>query len=221
MRIYLKNSHTIQWKLIISFLFAFCIQVAAQEEDDSIDSVTISSDSLVRKGDSLAMATDYQWISYRGKMQITKDGQTRDLSFFFVNKIDSIMYIAFHVSGIELLRTVMTPDTITLVDKMGNRYYKGNYNYPSSLVGMPIDFKVIQALFNGWQDKLESLKTVKIKYDKYQPIADNSSIFFHRFVMEEENEEIKIEMNMKNVKLNLPGPTEIRIPEKFTEIKRR
>ena len=52
------------------------------------------------------MASGYQWISYRGKAQIEDTGGVRNCNFFMVNRVDSILYLNVHASGIEIIRVV-------------------------------------------------------------------------------------------------------------------
>ena len=48
----------------------------------------------------------YQWISYQMKVNLKTDDQELAFHCFFVNRIDSLIYLNLHKSGIELARLV-------------------------------------------------------------------------------------------------------------------
>lgn len=128
------------------------------EETAVLDSINHAiSDTLVQVriiDDSLYDAVfpvmpDYQWISYKMKVGLEQNGEIqRPFQLFYVNKIDSIIYINLNISGIELARVVMTPEQLTYVNKLEYTYYQGDYTFLNRLLGIEIDFYMIQALFN-------------------------------------------------------------------------
>jgi hypothetical protein len=66
-----------------------------------------------------------------------------------VNRIDSIIYLNFNVSGIEIIRVVMTPEKVTYVNKMENNYFISDYAQFSSVLGLNLDFYMVQSIFNA------------------------------------------------------------------------
>ncbi len=92
---------------------------------------------------------NYQWISYRMKLALEKDTTSSSFQLFFVNRIDSIIYLNFNVSGIEIIRIVMTPEKITYVNKMENNYFIADYSQFSKVLGLKLDFYMVQAIFNA------------------------------------------------------------------------
>jgi len=102
------------------------------------------------QNDSLFIAeNNYQWISYRMKLNIEKEGTVSSFQVFFVNRIDSIIYLNFNVSGIEIIRVVMTPEKVTYVNKMENNYFISDYAQFSTVLGLNLDFYMVQSIFNA------------------------------------------------------------------------
>ena len=187
------------------------LSVSAVKAQD-VDSVTIESDTTF-----LPMATGYDWITYRGKADIIDTGGTRTCNFYMVNRTDSILYLNIHAFGIEVMRAVFTPDSITFVNKLTYQYYQGTYAPISSRLPFSFDFQTIQALFNGDTEKLPKGKKLSFEYLAFEPV-DSTSSFFTEFVFKELNRLIEVRGKIKVVRLNVPGVTSIKIPEKFERL---
>jgi len=181
--------------------------VKAQSEEDAFAIDTLPP-----------MATGYDWVSYRGKATLTDTGGTRNFNFYLVNRIDSILYLNIHASGIEILRVVCTPDSIIYVNKLTYQYYKGSYQPLRLLSHIPIDFQMVQALFNGNTDLLPRQQKLAFDYRNFVAI-DSTSSFFTEMTFKDLDHLVEVNASMKLVRLNVPGPTGIRIPEKFEELK--
>ena len=188
--------------LFCSLLMFVWMNLCAQESIDTLPPV----------------AKDYQWISYRGKADIIDTGGTRSCNFFMVNRTDSLLYLNVHASGIELIRMVFTPDTVTYVNKLTYQYYKGSYAPFRMLTHLPIDFEMVQAAFNGDSEKLPQRQKLSFEYSNFVAV-DSSQSFFTEMSFKDLDHVLEIRAALKNVKLNTPGPTSIRIPEKFEELK--
>ena len=177
-----------------------------------VDSVMVVSDTTF-----LPMASGYDWITYRGKADIIDTGGTRTCNFYMVNRIDSILYLNIHAYGIEIVRAVFTPDSITFVNKLTYQYYKGTYAPIRNRLPFLFDFQTVQALFNGDMEKLPKGKKLSFEYSSFEPV-DSTSSFFTEFVFKELNKLIEVRGKIKLVRLNVPGVTGIKIPEKFERI---
>lgn len=214
-------------------------------------------------------------------MKITLETEDEKLGFqcFFVNRTDSLMYFNLNKSGIELARVVLTPDSLTYVNKMENEFYKGSYQFLGKVLGFPLDFQMVQAILNGTdfpnfeqnlqvaEDEgktilisplrrnlngtcsimqqidldsagniavnditdLKTMRNVEIEYTdwkisnfNFQPESETPAylpvFFFNGLEIGIDSEEIDIKVEIKNLKINIPGPTKIKIPENFKEI---
>lgn len=91
----------------------------------------------------------YDWVSYQMKISLEKEEEKLSFQCFFVNRIDSIIYLNLNRSGIELARVVLTPDSVIYVNKLEHEYYAGGYVFLRRVFGMPLDFDMVQSLLNG------------------------------------------------------------------------
>lgn len=176
------------------------------------DSVTIPADTTV-----LPMATSYDWITYRGKADIIDTGGTRTCNFYMVNRTDSILYLNIHAYGVEVIRAVFTPDSVIYVNKLTSQYYRDTYKPINKFLPFSIDFQTVQALFNGRTEMLPQGQKLSYEYSAFAPV-DSASSFFTEFVFKELNRVIEVRGKIKVIRLNVPGVTNIRIPEKFERI---
>lgn len=166
---------------------------------------------------ALPMATGYDWVTYRGKADIIDTGGTRTCNFYMVNRTDSILYLNIHAYSVEVMRAVFTPDSVIFVNKLTNQYYRDTYAPINRYLPFTVDFQTVQALFNGQTEKLPQGQKLSYEYSAFEPI-DSVSSFFTEFVFKELNRVIEVRGKIKVVRLNVPGVTNIKIPEKFERI---
>lgn len=208
----------------------------------------------------------YEWISYQMKISLEKEEEKLAFQCYFVNRIDSIIYLNLNRSGIELARVVLTPDSVIYVNKLEHEFFAGDYTFLRRIFGFPLDFDMVQSLLNGvdfknFDDSLHrveedgklyyvapqrsnlqgtvslmqtieigeggiildndmtDLKTMRDFDIEYEDYTDIDSIpFFTKFEVEMETDEVEMEVQLKNIRFNTPGPTAIRIPESFKEV---
>lgn len=185
------------------------------------DTLSVSDNSVVDSTQIPPMGRDYLWLSYRGKADIQDTVGTRTCNFYMVNRKDSILYLNLHASGIEFIRVVFTPDTVTYVNKLTYQYYQGGYAPFRLLTKSPIDFQTVQSLFNGQtEDFEESLrdKRISLSYSDFVAV-DSTRSLFSDILFKDLNHLLEIHARMKVIRFDTPGPTGIRIPEKFEELK--
>ncbi len=193
---------------LLLLLFLQAGSLSAQEVSDSSRVVI---DTLP------PLATGYDWISYRGKADLVDTGGTRTCNFFMVNRKDSILYLNVQAYSVEVMRIVFTPDSVTYVNKLTYQYYKGGYAQLRLLTGLPISFQMIQALFNGDTDKLPQRQKLVFEYRDFERV-DSTSSFFREIHFKDLDHLFEIHARLKSLKFNVPGPTSIRIPERFQEL---
>lgn len=196
---------------IVVFAF-FLLVMSFSGFSQEADSLSVLSDTAV-----LPVATGYDWITYRGKADITDTGGTRTCNFYMVNRTDSILYLNVHAYGVEVMRAVFTPDSIIYVNKLTQQYYSDTYAPLNRFLSFPVGFGTVQALFNGETEKLPQGQKLSYEYLAFMPV-DSSSSFFTEFVFKELNRVIEVHGKIKVLRLNVPGVTSIRIPEKFERI---
>ena len=207
-------------KYILSILMVVGLLMTVPSSYSQVaDSATVAADGIAVPIDTavLPMATGYDWITYRGKADIIDTGGTRTCNFYMVNRTDSILYLNIHAYGVEVMRAVFTPDSITYVNKLTQQYFRDTYDPIAKLLPFPFDFQTVQALFNGETDKLPQGQKLSYEYSAFQPV-DSVSSFFTELVFKELNRVLEIRGKIKVIRLNVPGVTSIKVPEKFERI---
>lgn len=241
--------------------------ISAQNNNtDTLPATSISLNEDTLDIDSVFPHIQYEWISYQ--MKINMDIHEEKLAFqcFFVNRIDSIIYLNLNKSGIELARIVFTPDSVIYVNKLEHKYYCGQYEFAEKFFGLKLNFGIIQSLFNAVdfegftknftrmeedgklvyisplrqeingdvsimqsielgengtiiENDITDLKTMRDITLNYKDYTDvNNFNFFSKLNIEMEVDEITMEAEIKNLKINQSGPTRIKIPDSFEEI---
>lgn len=203
-----KLMHIVSGFMVVASL----LLMPSVARSQSVDTADVAADTIV-----LPMATGYDWITYRGKFDLVDTNGTKSGNFYMVNRTDSILYLNIHAYGIEVMRAVFTPDSITYVNKLTYQYYKGTYAPFRRLLPFAFDFQTVQALFNGDTDKLPKGQKLGFEYSAFEPV-DSTSSFFTEFVFKELDRLIEVRGKLKVVRLNVPGVTSVKIPEKFDAI---
>lgn len=126
-------------------------------------------DSIPPKSEVFPKIT-YDWVSYQMKISLEKEEENLSFQCFFVNRIDSIIYLNLNRSGIELARVVLTPDSVIYVNKLEHEFYAGDYSFLRRLFGFPLDFDMVQSLLNG----------VDFKYfsDSLQRVEEDAELYY-------------------------------------------
>lgn len=63
---------------------------------------------------------------------------------------DSVIWVSIApLLGIEVVRAVITPDSLKLVDRFNKRYYLGSFDRLNELLDVNLDFTMLQSLITG------------------------------------------------------------------------
>lgn len=163
-------------------------------------------------------SASYNWVSYRGPAEIVFDGKKYQCNYYLVNRTDSILYLNLNFMGIEIARLVATPKEVIFVNKLSSEYYQGDYSFVEKYLKAKADFYTLQAVFNGDEAKLRTYSDFSFNYHSYINPADQRP-FFDNFSISMNGGQRKLDAQVKNLKFDTPGPTSIKIPEGFKEMK--
>ena len=250
----------------------FPVQQIEFRPADSLDAVLAN---LLHSPDTLPFwKNQHDWISYQMKVSLKTDDEDIAFQCFMVNRTDSLIYFNLHKSGVELMRVVLTPDSVILVNKLQKEYYRGNYQLFKALFDIPLTFSMIQGILNGtdftecegrfstvaeeqqikyiWPQRqcgtmavmqeitadenglimrndlteLKSGREVILTYDNsrveevnFAPEAAEAQMkpfaLFDGFTIKIASEEVTLKADISKWKVNVPGPTSIKIPDSF------
>ena len=128
---------TIQYNILLALLTLGTLPLKAQDT------------ALIPAKEAVFPKITYEWVSYQMKISMEKEEEKLAFQCFFVNRIDSLIYLNLNRSGIELARVVLTPDSVIYVNKLEHEYYAGDYRFLRRVLGFPLDFGMVQSLLNG------------------------------------------------------------------------
>lgn len=166
---------------------------------------------------TFAETRNYQWISYRGTADVLYDGKNVSCNYFMVNRLDSIIYLNLSVFGIELARLVAKPDEVIFVNKLSKEYYQGDYKIVEKYLKFPADFYTLQSVFNGDTAAIQKVEAVEAQYN-WHYFDELNRTLFDQFTLLVKGKEQKITGKVTNPKIDVPGPTGIKIPEGFSRM---
>ncbi len=230
----LKVTRILIYVLAISVLFSACktsrhaqrkvrraqieMEKPSGETEEALPSPVQTDPQTPTITPSPSQPYSYQWVSYRGTANIEFDGKKYQCNYYVVNRVDSIIYLNINLMGIELARMVATPDELIFVNKMSNEYYRGDYSFVEKYLKSKADFFTLQAITNGEEAALRPYKDITFSY---HPVIDETSnrSFFDSLSVSMNGGQRKVDAQLKNLKFNTPGPTGIKIPEGFKEMK--
>ncbi len=96
-------------------------------------------------------AKEFKFDRLNAKMNVEATIDSADNSFT-INlrmKKDSIIWMTISKLGIEGARVLITKDSVKFLDRLKNRYFKGDYAYISKLLNTELDFEMLQSLLVG------------------------------------------------------------------------
>jgi len=92
---------------------------------------------------------NFHWLSAHFTMDMQVDSTETSFGGVVRMKKDSIVWMSISKIGIEGVRALLNLDTAMFMDRINDRYFKGNYDYIDSLLETDIDFELIQAVMMG------------------------------------------------------------------------
>ena len=123
------------------------------------------------------------WLSINSKIQIEKEGQNTVVNANIRIKKDSIIWISLKAPlGIEVLRTMITPDSIYFMSRVGRTYFIKPISHLKEVVKTSINFfQFQQILFSSPDITNQELKLSFNKEGKYILSSDNTKYTIGKF----------------------------------------
>lgn len=77
-------------------------------------------------------------------------GKNYDVNAFIRMKKDSVIWVSLNaVLGIEAFRVLITPDTVSVLDKINKTIQFHSFDYLREVTNLPVDFSTLQELIIG------------------------------------------------------------------------
>lgn len=131
------------------------------------ESATIASDNIAVLVKNIQMAEPAFRTANFSKLNMSFAYDTRKLNNISASCrmiSDTAIYVSIQpVFGIELFSVEITPDSITIIDKMNRRFFTATYQYIFQKTGVPLIYENIQAmlansLFSVGEKEINPLK---------------------------------------------------------------
>lgn len=89
------------------------------------------------------------WLSIKYEVEIKTDKVDDSFKLYARLRTDSVIWISATYYAVEVARFLFTPDSVKMIDRKNNKYYRGNYDYITDRFMIDADFTTLQSLILG------------------------------------------------------------------------
>lgn len=96
-------------------------------------------------------AREFRFDRLNAKMSVEAliDSSSNSFTVSLRIKKDSLIWMSISKLGIEGVRVLVTKDSVKFMDRIKNKYFRGDYAYISKLLNTELDFEILQSLLVG------------------------------------------------------------------------
>ena len=112
----------------------------------------------------------FDWLKMKGNVSIGFRGENQNIKGNFRIRNDSIIWVNFSKSSVQILTGLIGKDSIkSLIKYPEKKYFSGTFNELEKMIGAKLSYNLIENLFTGKFIELKNNKktNVKIKNGKY------------------------------------------------------
>jgi hypothetical protein len=93
---------------------------------------------------------EFEWFSTRFSGNVIWGGRNQSIGGAIRIRKDSAIYISVTPAlGIEVVRLIISPDSVKYVNRLENNYYVGDNSFINKMLGTNLDFFMLQSLLTG------------------------------------------------------------------------
>jgi len=239
----MNKLYIIMFFLVISLSSCDLLKKSNIENSLSND-VSLSEKELIKKINSKNISPE--WVSLNSKVKIKKGGQETKINAQIRIKKDSVIWISVKTSlGIEVFRTIITPDSIYFMSRMNKTYFIKPVSHIKEIVKADVSFVKLQEILfaspkitslNSETENYEILKgvfrvgkmdlqetedkKVSINYYEYKFFPELRGLYFpQKIFIEIKSEEIfTADINYTKIKFNKEPSISFIIPKSYVPI---
>jgi len=139
------------------------------------------TDNIENKITKLNISPD--WISLNSKIKINKEGIKTEVNSIIRVKKDSVIWISLKASlGIEILRTMITPDSVYFMSKIDKTYFVKPISHLKNVVKTDINyFQIQEILFSSPKILNSNIVPYKSKIGKYISKSEYTTYIINNF----------------------------------------
>lgn len=105
--------------------------------------------------------TDFSTLYIKSSVHYEDEKQSQNVSAEIRIKKNEIISISIRFLGITMAKALITPSKVQYYEKIGGKFFEGDYKTLSEFLGTDLDFNKIQNLFTG--NTLDNLTKEKYK----------------------------------------------------------
>lgn len=169
-------------KYILIVLIALGISSCGLLKKDVLEIENITSkNNIITKVNELNISPN--WLSINSKINIEKEGKNTVVNANIQIKKDSVIWISLKAPlGIELLRSMITPDSIYFMSRMDKTYFIKPISHLKEVVKTDINFfQFQQILFSSPDITNQELKLSFNKEGKHVLSSDKNTYTINKF----------------------------------------
>ena len=131
--------------LFILILVASCKPKAFLAEGTA--SKTLSADKII--SNHYSNKTDFSTLSIKASAKYQDDKQSQNVQAEIRIKKDEKILVSIRILGITMAKALITPTSVQYYEKIGSKYFEGDYVALSKWLGTDLDFQKVQNMFIG------------------------------------------------------------------------
>ena len=119
--------------------------------------------------------TDFSTLYIKASARYQDDKQTQNVQAEIKIKKDEKILVSIRVLGFTMAKALITPTSVQYYEKIGNKYFEGDYAGLSNWLGTDLDFQKVQNMFLGKaMDDLHKGKYAVSIMEKLYKLGGNS-----------------------------------------------
>lgn len=172
----------------------------------------LTADKIIRN--HYTNKKDFSTLYIKAGARYADDDNTQNVSAEIKIKKDEKILVSIRVLGITMAKALITPSSVKYYEKLGGKYFEGDYRTLSRWLGTDLDFQKVQNLLIGSaMDNLETGKYISSIDDKLYKLASSNAGTDKAFYFESQRflvkkQEIAQPAQNRMLKVSYPNHTE-------------
>lgn len=193
--------------LVLLLVLASCKTKAVLAEGQA--SSSLSADKIISSYDNNKI--DFSTLYIKASAHYEDEKQSQNVQAEIRIKKNEKILISVRVLGITMAKALITPSSVQYYDKIGNKYFEGDYSSLSKWIGTDLDYQKLQNMFLGKTiDDLHASKYDASIIEKLYKLQSNPDSNTNKaFYFESDNYLVKkqeINQSLKNRTLQIEYP---------------
>lgn len=193
--------------LVLLLVLASCKTKAVLAEGQA--SSTLSAEKIISSYNNNKI--DFSTLYIKASARYEDEKQAQNVQAEIKIKKNEKILISVRVLGITMAKALITPSSVQYYDKIGNKYFEGDYSLLSRWIGTDLDYQKLQNMFLGKTiDDLHAGKYAASIIEKFYKLESNTDSYTSKsFYFESDNYLVKkqeINQSLKNRTLQIEYP---------------